>query len=144
MQSVYTELISKVLHVLPVLLVMPVFCVMTNSNAVYIAYQWRFAMKKFGMVKTILGLSALMVFAPVFAETDATDTFKKLDKNGDGYISINEATGNVEMLKQWVKADKNADGQIEMSEFSAFEGLPATTFAPDDADDMELGAAPTK
>jgi len=101
-------------------------------------------MKKFGMVKTILGLSALMVFAPVFAETDATDTFKKLDKNGDGYISINEATGNVEMLKQWVKADKNADGQIEMSEFSAFEGLPATTFAPDDADDMELGAAPTK
>lgn len=78
-------------------------------------------MNRFAVVKTVCGLSALLIFAPVFADSDMSDTFKQLDVNGDGYISNSEASGDSELLGQWSSADQNSDGVIEMSEFSAFE-----------------------
>lgn len=78
-------------------------------------------MNKYSLFKTVCGLTALLVFSPVFAESESSDAFKQLDVNGDGYISTEEAAGNSELLNQWANVDKNSDGQIEMSEFSAFE-----------------------
>lgn len=85
-------------------------------------------MKRFGLVKTVCGLSALLVFSPLFADSDLSDKFNQLDVNGDGYISSGEAADQSELLRQWANVDQNADGQIEMSEFSAFEGLSESDY----------------
>ena len=102
-------------------------------------------MNNFGIFKSLLCITAVLFCSTVFAEdSDVPEAFRMMDTNGDGYISINEASGRLELLRQWVNADKNSDGQIELSEFSAFEGLPATTFEPVQPEDAEPGAAPTK
>lgn len=82
-------------------------------------------MNRFDLVKTICGLSALLVFTPVFAESDSSDSFKQLDVNRDGYISTYEAKGETELLSDWKNVDQNSDGRLEMSEFSAFEEVKA-------------------
>jgi hypothetical protein len=74
------------------------------------------------------------------------DSFSKLDKDKNGYISQQEAKSNKDLIEQWDTADADSDGQLEMSEFSAFEEGRAATFTPpDDPEDAPgLGAAPTK
>jgi len=89
---------------------------------------------------TVVTVSA--VTTVLQAETNAAADFKSMDKNGDGYISINEASGRLDLLRKWVDTDKNADGQLEMSEFSAFEVGPAVTFEPAQPEEPEPGAAP--
>jgi hypothetical protein len=75
---------------------------------------------------------------------DRTPTFQQLDQDDDGYVSIREATGQNELLKQWTQVDKNTDGQLEAAEFSAFELAPAPGFTPpDESDEPEVGAAPS-
>lgn len=98
-------------------------------------------MNSFG-IRTLFYVVALLFCSAVSAE-ETSDAFRMMDADGDGYISINEASGKLEMLRQWVNADKNGDGQIEFSEFSAFEGLPAATFEPVNPEEVEPGAAPT-
>ena len=68
-------------------------------------------------------------------------TFEQLDKNGDGYISADEAKANPDLAKKFAKADKDSNGKLDISEFSAFEErlVPA-----DDMQEPEPGAAPTK
>ncbi|MGD8570019.1 MAG: hypothetical protein PVJ39_18170 [Gammaproteobacteria bacterium] len=77
-------------------------------------------------------------------EMEQSSKFNQLDKDGDGYISIQEATGENQLLKQWVEVDKNTDGQLEAAEFSAFEEMaPATRFTPaDESYEPEPGAGP--
>jgi hypothetical protein len=73
------------------------------------------------------------------------ESFNKLDKDQNGYISQQEAKDNKQLLEQWDSVDADADGQLEMSEFSAFESGKASAFEPgDDPDEPGLGAAPTK
>lgn len=86
--------------------------------------------------KSSFGIAASLFLGLALAESDMYNTFKQYDTNGDGYISVQEASDQSEMLKQWKKADKNTDGQIETSEFSAFEGLPAATYVFDDEGDI--------
>ena len=74
-------------------------------------------------------------------------TFQQLDQDNDGYVSIIEATGQTELLKKWTEVDKDTDGRLEVTEFSAFEEQPASLYVPNDysdADDPEIGAAPTE
>ena len=74
-------------------------------------------------------------------DSATTEQFNKLDQNKDGAISINEATGQLQMLRKWTDIDKNRDGVVEESEFSAFE--PAEEYVPDNMDSEDnLGAAP--
>ena len=71
--------------------------------------------------------------------------FQAIDSNNNGAITIQEATGNIELLKNWVYIDHNVNGQIEMSEFSAFEIMqsPAENYVPQvDEDNPHIGAAP--
>ncbi len=68
-------------------------------------------------------------------KTAATGDFSELDKNNDGYISKEEATGRVK--DHWATADKNADGKIDESEFSALE-----TSEPDTSTGTTMGHEP--
>ncbi len=47
--------------------------------------------------------------------------FADMDKNGDGYISKDEAQSNAQLNDQWAQADTNADDRLSRAEFSAFE-----------------------
>lgn len=88
-------------------------------------------------------IAGLLCFACSVAadESATTERFNKLDQNKDGAISINEATGQLQMLRKWTDIDTNRDGLLEKSEFSAFE--PAIEYVPDVMDvEDNLGAAP--
>ncbi len=91
-------------------------------------------------------LLAMVSSSCVYAgEPNQKDQFQIMDRNKDGAITIQEATGNIELLENWVYVDHNVNGQIEMSEFSAFEVMqaPAENFVPQvDEDDPHIGAAP--
>lgn len=56
---------------------------------------------------------------PKDAEMSASADFSTLDKDGDGYIALDELDGDTR--DNLAKADANADGRIDQSEFSAFE-----------------------
>lgn len=73
------------------------------------------------------------------------ESFNKLDKDKNGYISQQEAKANKELTSQWDSVDADANGKLEMSEFSAFEAGKAAGFTPADiSEDPGLGAAPMK
>jgi Ca2+-binding EF-hand superfamily protein len=93
----------------------------------------------------LLSFAAIGTIALTFslsAEELKPTTFSIMDKDGDGYISIVEATGNAELIRDWAKFDLDNDGKIEVSEFSAFESKSggAENYVP--PEDLEPGAAP--
>ena len=101
------------------------------------------------IAKLFLATAAMMFsLAVVAAEPETTEEavaqkFEKLDTNKDGAISIQEATGQNDLLANWTKVDKNQDGKLEFSEFSAFE--PAIEYVPPTEEEEGgggLGAAP--
>ena len=101
-------------------------------------------------IHLIAGLGVILISIPLYAE-DASQAkqFSNLDKDNDGYVSINEAEGQLDLLKSWVDIDKDTDGKLEFSEFSAFEtrseqdSTKAKTFVPpENGDDYDLGSAP--
>ena len=51
------------------------------------------------------------------------DHFTKLDADGDGMVSSEEATADPILSKDWAEIDLNQDGQLERAEFSAFEQM---------------------
>jgi len=89
-----------------------------------------------GAVVLSLGLSA--------EEMPGQASFQQLDQDSDGYVSIVEATGQNELLRQWSAVDTDTDGRLEMTEFSAFEEEPATYVPAVNPDDADIGAAPTR
>ena len=93
-------------------------------------------------ILNFVAIGAIAISFSLSAEEVKTSTFSTMDKDGDGYISIVEATGNEELLRDWAKFDLDSDGKIELSEFSAFESKSgsAELFVP--AEDPEPGAAP--
>lgn len=86
--------------------------------------------------------AALLSLSATAAEKmDNGKLFNKLDKDGNGVISQQEASANKELMKQWKKLDKNSDGSLEKSEFAGFESAEAYT--PVEGEDEPMGAAPT-
>ncbi len=68
--------------------------------------------------------------------------FKDLDKNGDGYISEDEASS--ELKDQWAELDKNTDNQLDEAEFAALEqagdgGSPSGGVTPKQGSKSEPG-----
>ena len=102
----------------------------------------------------LAGIGAVLIIASSFAEDASQATqFSNLDTDNDGYVSINEAEGHLDMLRNWVDIDKDTNGKLEFSEFSAFETMTekdseksstkAKTFVPPENEgDYGFGAAP--
>lgn len=98
-------------------------------------------------IKGFLVVAAVVFPLCVSAGDKSTtqESFNKLDKNKDGYISQQEAQADKKLTEQWDSVDADTDGKIEMSEFSAFEAGTAPSFTPpDNPDEPGLGATPMK
>jgi EF hand len=90
-------------------------------------------------VPVFLAGALLVSIAAVAADYPAT--FESLDKDGNGYISSQEAAARPELAKNWSTIDKNSDNQLDITEFSAFEGKGTFT-PPEDSEEPGIGAAP--
>lgn len=69
------------------------------------------------VVSTFVASSALAATAMA----GETDSFTKLDADGNGMISSEEAAADPKLSQDWDAADVNQDGQLERAEFSALE-----------------------
>ena len=47
--------------------------------------------------------------------------FRQLDRNGDGYLTRDELTGERAGQQNWIAVDRNGDGRIAPSEFHVIE-----------------------
>ena len=90
----------------------------------------------------IIGLITL-TFITVSVAKEKQITFDQLDDDVNGYISPSEASARPDLKKNWKSIDTNADDKLDISEFSAFEAKERFT-PPEDMEEPEIGAAPTK
>ena len=86
-------------------------------------------MKKFLMFMLLAGFIAGVVGDAAFAakkkkkKRDLTAIFKRLDKDGDGKLTLVEFTGKrtgkkaARAKKQFTRLDKNGDGSLTLEEF---------------------------
>ena len=59
--------------------------------------------------------------AVVVDEAATRRLFRQLDRNGDGYLTTDEMTGERAGQENWLAVDRDRDGRISPSEFRAFE-----------------------
>lgn len=85
--------------------------------------------------------ASLLVLSGYAVAADTVSTFEGFDKDGNGYISAEEASAGSDLSANFKASDTNSDGQLDISEFSAFEGKGRVT-PPEDAEIPEPGAAP--
>ncbi|TMN46217.1 EF-hand domain-containing protein, partial [Pseudoalteromonas piscicida] len=52
----------------------------------------------------------------------AGDDFAKLDTDGNGSISVTEASVSASLSEQFADLDANADGELSKSEYANYEG----------------------
>lgn len=72
-------------------------------------------------------VASTFVASAAFAATAMagdSDHFSKLDADGNGMISTEEAAVDPQLVLDWDNADVNKDGQLERAEFSALEEKP--------------------
>jgi hypothetical protein len=73
-------------------------------------------MQKYQTAAAILGS---LLFAGVIS-AQGSPSFESLDKNADGQISIQEATGHDDLFVAFKKLDTNKDGMLSKEEFAAY------------------------
>lgn len=80
-------------------------------------------MKKYALLAALLTAVASVAMAGTQQSTsDQGDiAYKKLDTNGDGYVSPEEATANPKLAAQFDKLDRNGDAKLDQAEFARFE-----------------------
>ena len=69
----------------------------------------------FGVFAAIAGSAALAA-----EPAGAKPTFESLDKNGDGKVSLNEASENDALFVAFKSLDTNKDGLLSREEFAAY------------------------
>ena len=95
-------------------------------------------------MKTVSLLAGVVLLFPVSlsAESDTQKEFNAMDLDRNGVVTILEAEGNVELLKQWATVDKDSNGELELSEFSAFEIGSPVYVQDEDENEATIGAGP--
>ncbi|TQV89087.1 EF-hand domain-containing protein [Aliikangiella coralliicola] len=68
-------------------------------------------------LKHLLSIAAIALSANIVA-LDSEALFKKLDVDGDGYISFDESTEESKVMRNFKKLDKDNDHKISKKEFS--------------------------
>jgi hypothetical protein len=103
--------------------------------------------RSYQTVRTTLPGPACIAGAVLFSATavaaEYVSTFEELDKDGNGYVSVTEATSRTDLEKNWKEIDKNSDDQLDITEFSTFEGQGRFE-PPEDSEQEGIGAAPYK
>ena len=72
-----------------------------------------------------LVIAAMLVAVPVHAQNkgdplergSGNQAFRALDKNGDGFITRQEAAADADLAKEFGAADSNGDGRLSEAEF---------------------------
>ncbi len=74
-------------------------------------------------IVNLIATSAFVASLAFTANTIAGESaeFSKLDTDGNGMISSEEAAADPALMQDWTSADANGDGQLERAEFSALE-----------------------
>lgn len=72
------------------------------------------------MDKRIIAFVTAGLFATA-ASAGGDKSFSDLDKDGDGQISQQEASGKLK--DNWEQVDADGDGNVDQSEFSVFEQM---------------------
>lgn len=96
------------------------------------------------MKNTLLPITCAMALAAsagLSVAAEQATTFEQFDRDGNGYISMDEAQAGAELSSNFKATDKNGDGQLDISEFSAFEGQGRLS-PPEESEVPEPGAAP--
>lgn len=68
----------------------------------------------------VLGTAGAASGAGLATGGAATAAFTKMDKNGDGSLTMEELKGNKELAAQMEKMDKNKDHKLDQKEFNSF------------------------
>jgi hypothetical protein len=86
---------------------------------------------------SLVAVAACMAAAPVYSQTSpskptrATE-FRKLDRNGDGKVSAEEARVNADLKASFEALDTNHDGFLSSDEYGIWNGTGKPVAAPVD------------
>jgi hypothetical protein len=69
----------------------------------------------------VCSIAGLAVWLPLAAQAQGKVTFESLDKNGDGKISVAEASSHDALFVAFKDLDKDRDGNLTREEFAAFK-----------------------
>ena len=75
---------------------------------------------KTSSVAALAVLGTLLMTTGAQADANA-ETFKKLDIDGNGYLTLQEAEANPALLDAFADGDDNDDGMLNMAEFAKLE-----------------------
>jgi len=80
-------------------------------------------MKKHALLAALLMAASGVVMAGTQQSMSGQGdmAYQKLDANGDGYVSPQEATANPKLAAQFDKLDRNGDAKLDQAEFARFE-----------------------
>ncbi|PHI37436.1 calmodulin [Pseudoalteromonas sp. GCY] len=73
-------------------------------------------------MKNVLTALSIAGLSMVSASALAGDDFAKLDTDGNGSISVTEASVSASLSEQFADLDANADGELSKSEYANYEG----------------------
>lgn len=75
-------------------------------------------------MKKQMGVVAAALLGAVFTQSvgaTAAETFKQLDTDGDGMLTVEEADPNPDLVEAFEDGDENGDGKLDMAEFEKLE-----------------------
>jgi|GEM_PF-3159666 len=73
------------------------------------------------MKKTVVTLTALLVSLASGNVFAGTDSLMALDKDQDGFVTLEEAQALPEVVEAFSALDVNKDGKLDMEELAAFK-----------------------
>jgi len=70
----------------------------------------------------VAALTAALFAATGAAAAEQKPTFESLDKNGDGKVSVQEASAHDGLFVAFKNLDGNKDGELTREEFARYQG----------------------